>query len=146
MTSSKKPDIDGGSRTPRRRTIDKTLAMFDSGQTDQIVNAYRLQLLEDAKDSLGLATRQLEAVQQRNSTILKLAGAVLTVTAVFIVAATSLGWVKLAQFSAKFYTLRAADQQILSDYKLELQWQHLQQQQQIEELEKTMQAMNERGP
>jgi 7-cyano-7-deazaguanine synthase in queuosine biosynthesis len=113
-------------RRDRTRTLDRVLEKYDN--PDQILNAYRIELLEEAKDALCIATGEIRAEQSRNTvaparnaTTIKLAGAILALASGLVITVSGLGWLKLAQFTDRMYAMREADHEIFSNYQLHAQ-------------------------
>lgn len=129
-----------------RRTIDRVLSNSSCSPDDihcgdHTMNMYRIQLLEEAKDDLCRSTVANNKQTAKNISLMRAVGSILSICAVFIMAATGIGWTKLIEFTEKMYILREIDHDVFQTYKLNAQKYHLELKEDIKMLEKRVERL-----
>lgn len=129
-----------------RRTIDKVLnqpgcSIDGTHCGDHTINMYRIQLLEEAKDDLCRSTIANNKQTSKNILLMRAVGTILSICAVFIMAATGIGWQKLIEFTEKVYVLREADHDLFGIYKLEAQKYRLKLREEVKAIEKRVERL-----
>lgn len=142
--TKKRHDDDDSNEVKGRRTLDRLIKETQGCAEhcdEHPINMYRISLLEEAKDALCIATKELSQQTGKTSMAMKVTGTILSVSAVFIMAATGLGWVRLAEFTEKIYILREEDRSVFELYKLETQKHHLELREDISLLEQRVKKL-----
>lgn len=86
---------------------------------EHMTNSYRINELEKAKEELCKAKKNLHDKMSKITVIVKLCGAVISISFITMVSMSYSGWNKLADFTDKMYQLREADHESLEKYKLD---------------------------
>ena len=112
-------------RKKKTRTIDRVLERFENydgpDASEHILNTYRIELLEEAKDELSIATKLLGQTQQENNTTFRLIKRLISLSAALIITVTGLGWYKHSEFIDKIYEMKVDDHANFEKYRREIQ-------------------------
>lgn len=100
-------------RTEQTRTLDRVLEKAktckDGHCAEHLLNEHRIELLEEAKDTLCRTSKILRDRLGVNSTVIKIAGGIVTLCAIVMLVISGYGWRAMHQFTKDMYLLREAD-------------------------------------